>query len=252
MEQTVLLFGKGFNYSQDGPGNRLVYHLAGCNMHCPWCSNPEGMTREKAGRALSVVPTDVMKKEILAARALFYDGGGVTFTGGEATLQYDALRDLLIFCRENGIDTALETNATHCKLPALFPLLSHLMMDCKHWDKNVLREVTGADTQAIFANLEAVAAAGLPALIRIPLIHSFNDREEDPAGFAALFSALRAKVPAGVEGFSAELLPYHEYGRGKWDKLGLPYAVRDGYVTASYCRALTAALQNVGISIRNT
>ena len=39
----LTLFQKGFNYSQDGPGNRLVYHLFGCNMRCPWCANPEGI-----------------------------------------------------------------------------------------------------------------------------------------------------------------------------------------------------------------
>ena len=44
---TIEYFQKGFNYNQDGPGNRLVYHLAGCNMRCPWCSNPEGVAARK-------------------------------------------------------------------------------------------------------------------------------------------------------------------------------------------------------------
>ena len=45
-EVSLRIINKGFNYSQDGPGNRLVYHLGGCNMKCPWCANPEGMNPE--------------------------------------------------------------------------------------------------------------------------------------------------------------------------------------------------------------
>ena len=58
----MVIFEKGFNYSQDGPGNRLVYHLSGCNMYCPWCSNPEGMSTK--GKEYS---TDDIKKEIISA-----------------------------------------------------------------------------------------------------------------------------------------------------------------------------------------
>ena len=50
---TIGIFQKGFNYSQDGPGNRLVYHLSGCNLKCPWCSNPEGMEITKNATILT-------------------------------------------------------------------------------------------------------------------------------------------------------------------------------------------------------
>ena len=43
--ENIKIFSKGWNYSQDGPGNRLIYHFQGCNFFCPWCSNPEGISR---------------------------------------------------------------------------------------------------------------------------------------------------------------------------------------------------------------
>lgn len=83
----IKYFQKGFNYSQDGPGNRLVIHLQGCSLHCPWCSNPEGMNI-KGGKTIS---TEELLKEILSCKRLFFDGGGVTFTGGECTMQKESL-----------------------------------------------------------------------------------------------------------------------------------------------------------------
>ena len=98
------IFQKGFNYSQDGQGNRLVYHLQGCNMKCRWCANPEGMPvggamiREKdksPGLSYKEYPIDEVFEEILSCKPMFFDGGGVTFSGGEATIQFGALKELL-------------------------------------------------------------------------------------------------------------------------------------------------------------
>ena len=103
----IHIFQKGFNYSQDGPGNRLVYHLSGCNLKCPWCSNPEGMEITKTATTLTV---ESIVKEALSCKMMFIDGGGVTLTGGEVTCQKDAVTKLLNLLKENGIHTCIETN----------------------------------------------------------------------------------------------------------------------------------------------
>ena len=100
----IQYFQKGFNYSQDGCGNRLVIHLQGCNLHCPWCSNPEGM----AMQGETYISTETLLQEILSSRRLFFDGGGITFTGGECTLQKNALNTLLQDCKRHGIHTAMQ------------------------------------------------------------------------------------------------------------------------------------------------
>ena len=102
------IFGKGFNFSQDGPGNRLVLHLSGCNMKCPWCSNPEGMS----GVGGTDYTVEEVVREVVSASPMFFSGGGVTFTGGEATSQPDELRKVLSILKQEGINTAIETNGT--------------------------------------------------------------------------------------------------------------------------------------------
>ena len=81
----VRIFQKGFHYSQDGPGNRLIYHLQGCNLRCPWCANPEGLLLD-GGTEYTV---EELVAEAKRSRMMFFDGGGVTLTGGEVTMQFE-------------------------------------------------------------------------------------------------------------------------------------------------------------------
>lgn len=126
----IRIFNKGFNFSQDGPGNRLVYHLQGCNLYCPWCSNPEGMDIS-GGESYKV---EELISEALSCKPMLFSGGGVTLTGGEPTLQFDAVSELLRGLTDNGINTALESNGTHRRLPDLFKFVDHLILDFKHPD----------------------------------------------------------------------------------------------------------------------
>lgn len=226
---------KGFNYSQDGPGNRLVYHLQGCNLHCPWCSNPESM------KIITEGGTDVedIVKQSLAAEPMFFDGGGVTFTGGEPTVQFDALKSVLTQLKSFGISTAIETNGTSPRLTELFELVDFLIMDFKHHNSEKLKEYTGVGNETVLANIRAASEKRNQLLLRIPLINGFNASAEDAKAFAAVLSPFMKK------GFALEVLSYHEYGKDKWSQNGMEYKMTDAFVDenqfAEFCNIIKSS-----------
>lgn len=258
----VKIFQKGFNYSQDGEGNRLVCHLQGCNMSCPWCANPEGMkaegvimeerewlldsicpwgaiknnsvdrglccsckekeciTRHRTkGMRLSFIEYEAenIVKEITESRAMFYGGGGVTFSGGEPTLQLEPLKLILKNVKTHGIHTAIETNGSHPGLEELFPYVDQLIIDCKQCDEEKHKKATGVSFRQVKENIMLAAKEHPCVHIRIPLIGGVNDREEDFGSFLRFFTGLQG------DGVTFELLTYHEYGRSKWEQCGIPY-----------------------------
>ena len=212
----MYIFQKGFNFGQDGPGNRLVYHLQGCNMKCIWCSNPEGIYRN-GGKQFCV---EELFRECVRSKMMFYGGGGVTFTGGEATLQVDELLELLKRLKETDIHTAIETNGTSHRLLEILPFIDYLIMDFKHYDSEILKKYTGLGNEQIKKNYEMICDRKRQVHIRIPLIHGIN--ADNPEGFAEYLGSF--KNPNAVY----EFLPYHEYGKDKWKE---EYQVRDGFVS---------------------
>lgn len=264
------IFRKGFNYSQDGPGNRLVYHLQGCNLRCGWCSNPEGMAPhgtllvnryllvdalcphgaieaqeldrsrcdvciDKAcvtrNRSQAIRPSafeselDAIVDEAIRSQPLFYEGGGVTLSGGEATLQFRAVKQLLQRLKNVGIHTCLETNGTHKRLAELFPLIDFLIVDLKHHDSAAHKAATGIGNEPVIRNIARACERHPDVLIRIPLVGGFNDGAEDAHKFA---DTLR---PFKTPNTRFELLAYHEFGKDKWAQCGMTYPMVGGFLT---------------------
>lgn len=210
------IFSKGFNFGQDGPGNRLVYHLQGCNMRCIWCSNPEGMNMN-GGKEYSV--QDIFE-ECRRSKMMFFSGGGVTFTGGEATLQHAELLELLKLLKSDNIHTCIETNGTSPRLSELLEYIDYLIMDFKHYNNEELKKYTGMHNEIIKKNFEINCQSGRQQHIRIPLINGINT--QNPAGFVEFFS----KFDTSNTVF--EFLKYHEYGKQKWTE---EYKVKNGFVS---------------------
>jgi len=224
------LFKRGFSFAVDGPGNRLAYHMRGCNFRCPWCANPECfLPFEGAG-----TPVEEILKEAEQAKLLFIGGGGVTFTGGEPTCQFGALREALGGLKALGIHTCVESNASHPELPELFPLVDLLILDCKHYDDAQHRRWTGRGNGPVLENIKkaaqatVAAGAGINLLVRVPLVGGVNASEKDAAAFAALFRDLGE--------FPVEVLRYHEFGKPKWALQGLEYAMRAADVSPAQAK----------------
>ena len=238
------IFQKGFNFSQDGPGNRLVYHLQGCNLHCPWCSNPEGIPL----RGGKEEPVEELLQEVQRSRSMFFDGGGVTLTGGEPTLQLEAVLAFLQGLKTMGVNTCMEQNGTCVRLPALLPWLDWLIMDVKHYDGAKLKAVTGAGGERLRRNLRAVLDGPSGVALRIPLIGGFNASKEDAEGFVQLFDQLHVGQKATLE-----LLPYHEYGKQKYKALGLPYTMTEAArVSPQTLAEMTAVFESAGYRLVRT
>ncbi len=285
---TVKILQKGFNFSQDGPGNRLVYHLQGCTMHCPWCSNPEsiavnGSIVAKDSAADSLCPFGAVKdgfpdaskcsecsrpcldgksrtlrlsctehtvdeivSEVRKSSLMFFDGGGVTFTGGEATVQFEALKVLLHELHSEGINTALETNGSHPHLPELFPDIDYLIIDLKHHDSEIHRKAVGLSNENTVSNIRSALLARNQLLVRIPLINGFNASPSDAERFAKILK------PLSGDGLHLEVLRYHEYGKDKWYQCGMEYTVKDAFVSDEAFGLFCKTLSDSGISLVRT
>ncbi len=247
LKNGIYIFQKGFNYSQDGPGNRLVYHLSGCNLFCPWCSNPEGL--EKGSNAKFVTSEDIVK-EAESCRMMFFDGGGITFTGGECSLQKNELLPIIRELKNRGFHTCIETNVSVKNCEKLYSEVDYMIADCKCANSKALKDVTGADFNTVCDNLLFRAKTKKPLLIRIPLIKGFNTGGKNAELLAAEF--YKIKNSSNSENIFFEILTYHEFGKEKYKKLGKEYTVKDAFVSKDDVLTLRNALLKYNLKIITT
>lgn len=235
-----------------------------CEAACPHgAARPADPTVPPAcvgcGRCADVCPADARRlfgqqmsvadvlQVVLKDRAFYRNsGGGITLSGGEPTAQADFARALLAACRRQGLDTAMETcgQTSFPLLAGLAEYLDLILYDLKHMDREAHRQLTGAPNDLILENLTRLGALGVPVLVRVPVIPGHND---DPANLKAT-----AAFAAGVPSVQAvELLPYHNYGTGKYPRCGRAYPLTDlPLPTRERMRELAAIIESEGVPCR--
>lgn len=234
----MLILQKGFNYSQDGPGNRLIYHLQGCNFHCKWCSNADSIPLQNE-KSKEVCIDDILD-ETERSRMMFFDGGGVTFTGGEATLQYRELLPLLKKIKGVGVNTCIETNGSVPALREIAEYIDYLIVDFKHFDEEQHRKWCGFSNAVTKENIEYFLSSGRQIHIRIPVINGVN---ADPVPFADYFSRFNTRNAV------FEFLAYHEFGKDKWQE---EYEIRDGFVSSEVIASFEKEFNSRGMKTVRT
>ncbi|MBR5565157.1 MAG: glycyl-radical enzyme activating protein [Roseburia sp.] len=216
----------------DGVGIRTIVFFKGCALRCRWCCNPESQSHEIETMIVNgkkkVMGKDVTVQEVMETvrRDMPYytrSDGGLTLSGGECLLQPEFAKALLKAAKDMGVNTAIESTgfAKYETIEQLLPYLDTYLMDIKHIDSVKHKAYTGVENQRILENAQKIAKSRQTELvIRVPVIPGFNDSEKEILDIATFAD----KLP-GVR--KIHLLPYHSFGRGKYEGLNREYAMGD-------------------------
>jgi len=168
--------------------------------------------------ALSIVGKEYTVKQLLdlvQRDADFYanSGGGITLSGGEPLRQHRFLSAFLPAAKQAGLHVTVET-CGHFAWAQVEPLLAYIDLvyfDIKVRASDAHRAATGVDNRVILENARRLVERGHAITFRCPLIPGHTSGEENLHGIIGLLGELGQTT--------VHLLPYHNLGEGKLDKV---------------------------------
>ena len=199
----------------DGPGVRVVAWTTGCQFRCLYCHNPDTW---KMSNGIPVPLTRAVEQLKKYRHGLKVMGGGLTISGGEPLMQDRFVIRVFQAAKEMGIHTAIDTNGVlHERLSDEELKSIDLVMLCiKAWNPETHKRLVSADGAPAREFARRLAALGRPAWLRYVLVPGWTDDEENLGG--------AAEFVASLGNFRrADILPFHQMGRYKWQKLDIPY-----------------------------
>ena len=207
----------------DGPGVSYVVFVQGCPMRCAYCHNPD--TWAMTGGTM-MEPSYIIEQ--YERNKGFYNGGGLTVTGGEPLMQVDFLIDLFTLAKEKGIHTCIDSSGIAfkpgntefiAKLDRLMKLTDLVMLDIKHINPDKHKELTSQPNDGILAFCSYLNDRNVDMWIRHVVVPGITDDEKylfELGYFIGQFQNLKA----------LDVLPYHTMGEAKYEKLGIDYKLK--------------------------
>lgn len=223
-----------------------------CETGCLSLNNTLNVDRSactRCDRCFDVCPTDALEPsgyritlQELLCRVLidkpFYrsTGGGVTLSGGEATMQMEFMHGFLKELKKEGVHTALET----CGFfdlgvfrELVLPYLDLIYFDLKLMDDEMSRRYTGQSNRLVLENFAALAREAKVAVVpRIPLVPDITATRENLASITQFLRRHSIRT--------CTLLPYNPLWQDKAERLGL---------SPSYKRTSFMSKEELGRSI---
>ena len=209
----------------DGPGIRFVVFMQGCHLKCKYCQNRDTWDIN-SGEQYTV--KQVVEKIMRYKNYIVASNGGVTLSGGEPLLQQDFVISLFQELKKQNISTCLDTSGMFTitdKIKQIVDLTDIFLLDIKSINDETCKWLTGSSNSLELEFAKYINEKNKRIWIRQVLVPGITDKKEDLLKLKEFLKTIN------VEKF--EFLPYHDLGKYKWEKLGLPYELEDVRVASN-------------------
>ena len=209
----------------DGPGIRFVVFMQGCHLKCKYCQNRDTWDIN-SGEQYTV--KQVVEKIMRYKNYIVASNGGVTLSGGEPLLQQDFVISLFQELKKQNISTCLDTSGMFTitdKIKQIVDLTDIFLLDIKSINDETCKWLTGSSNKLELEFAKYINEKNKRIWIRQVLVPGITDKKEDLLKLKEFLKTIN------VEKF--EFLPYHDLGKYKWEKLGLPYELEDVRVASN-------------------
>jgi pyruvate formate lyase activating enzyme len=203
----------------DGPGIRLVAWTTACMFRCQYCHNPDTWT---LSNGIPVALERAIAEIQRYANSLRRMNGGFTLSGGEPLMQDRFAVRLFEAARAMGVHTSIETNGFLGDRLSDEELanIDLVLLDMKAFNLEQHQRVAGIANEPVIAFANRLAALKRPMWLRYVLVPGLTDIREEMEQLAEFASGLGV-----IE--RVEILPFHQLGKYKWERIGLDYRLAD-------------------------
>ena len=201
----------------DGPGVRFVVFMQGCPLRCAYCHNPEMWNFNESKTKMT--PEELVKK-IKRYKVYFKEEGGVTISGGEPLLQAEFVKEVFKLCKQENINTCLDTSGCGDNYEELLDYCDLVLLDVKELNPKKYKSLVGKEIDKFSKFLKVCQEKNKKMWLRQVIVPGYNDTKENVLALKDFADKLH-----NIE--KIELLPYHNMAIKKYKELKIPYRLEN-------------------------